>query len=246
MIERRCEDRILTLTLDRPAKLNALTPELVEALDRELARSGADPEVRVVILAGSGRAFCAGADVELALGLSAARAARFLDALAALLSRIATMPQPLVAAVQGHAVGGGAELALEADLRVFADDARLVFPDAAVGSTPTTLQPLVRLAGQGLAMEMALLGRELGAAEALRVGLASAVVPPAALGTTARQLAMQLRDRAGPRQLRAAKEAVRLASERSRAADLRANAAAMLTLHDSPEARAYVRAFARR
>jgi enoyl-CoA hydratase/carnithine racemase len=103
---------ILVLGLNRPERLNALSPALVEELGDALDRAER-PDVRVVVLRGEGRSFCAGADVHEALGIEDLdAAAAFLTSLAAVLHRISTLPAPVVAAVQGHAVGGGAELAL--------------------------------------------------------------------------------------------------------------------------------------
>jgi len=243
VLEQRLEDGVLTLTLARPEKLNALSPALVAQLAEGLAR-GEDEAVRVVLLRGAGRSFCAGADVGESLALEDLdEAARFLNGLATVLGRISALPKPVIAAVQGDAVGGGAELALEADLRVVAADARLSFPDTALGSTPATLYPLVRLVGRGRATEMAMLGTELGAEEMLRAGVAHRVVAAADLEAEALALARRLRDRAGARSLRFAKQAVRHAEGPSREADLRANVAAMLACHHSPEQRAFVRGF---
>lgn len=244
MIERRLEAGVMTLTLARPEKLNALSPALVEQLDQGLAEVAGDDAVRVLVLRGAGRSFCAGADVVESLGpADLDRARRFLEGLAGVLRRISTLPLPVIAAVQGAAVGGGAELALEADLRVVADDARISFPDVALGSTPATLYPLLRLVGRARATEMALLGTEVGAEEMLRLGIAHRVVDPSELEGAAQTLAERLRDRAGARSLRLAKEAVRHAEGSSREADLRANVEAMLACHLSPEQRAFVRGF---
>jgi len=244
VIERRLEAGVLTLTLARPRKLNALSPALVEQLGLGLAGAAADDEVRVVILRGAGRSFCAGADVVESLGPEdLGQARRFLEGLAGVLRRISALPVPVIAAVQGDAVGGGAELALEADLRVVAEDARLSFPDVALGSTPATLYPLVRLVGRARATEMALLGTELDAAEMLRLGIAHRVAAAPELGAAAQELAERLRDRAGARSLRFAKAAVIHAEGASREADLRANVEAMLACHLAPEQRAFVRRF---
>ncbi|HET6998908.1 MAG TPA: enoyl-CoA hydratase/isomerase family protein [Solirubrobacterales bacterium] len=243
LVERRLEEGVLALTLNRPEKLNALSPALVAELLAELS-SAEDDEVRVVVLLGAGRSFCAGADVAESLGLEDLdAAARFLAALADVFRRVSALPKPVIAALQGHAVGGGAELALEADLRIAAEDARLSFPDVALGSTPATLYQLVRLAGRSRALEMALLGTEMGAGEMERLGLVHRVVAADALEEEALALARRLRDRASARSLRFAKEAGMHAEQSSREADLRANVAAMLACHLSEEQRAFVRDF---
>jgi len=246
LVETRLEDGVLALTMARPEKLNALSPALVAQLAAGLDSAEAE-EVRVVVLLGAGRSFCAGADVAESLGLEDLDAAAgFLTALAGVLRRISTLPKPVIAAVQGDAVGGGAELALEADLRIVAADARLSFPDVALGSTPATLYQLVRLAGRGRALQMALLGTELEAKEMERLGIAHRVVAPGALEEETLALARRLRDRASARSLRFAKEAAMHAEGASREADLRANVAAMLACHASEEQRAFVRRFGSR
>jgi enoyl-CoA hydratase len=237
---------ILTVTLSRPAKLNALTPLTVEQLGLAFEAATA-PEVRVVVLAGEGRSFCAGADVVQSLGLRDRDAAgAFLRGLAGVLARISSLPKPVVAAVQGHAVGGGAELALEADLLVAADDAVLGFPDVALGSTPASLWQLVRKAGHARAVDMAMLGTELDAAEMQTLGIATRVVAPEELLESALDVARTLRDRAGARSLRYAKEAVAHAETATRSADLAANVSAMLDCHFSDEQRGYVAGFSAR
>jgi enoyl-CoA hydratase/carnithine racemase len=233
---------VLTLTLSRPEKLNAISPALAAALQEGLVRAAAD-DVRVVVLAGAGRSFCAGADVELALGADRADAEAFLVTLADILRRIHALPKPVLAAVQGDAVGGGAELALEADLRVLAADARLCFPDVGIGSTPASLYQLVRHLGRSRAMRMALLGEPLGAPEMAELGLAVAVVEPQRLADAAVALAERLRDGAAARSLAFAKQAVTRAAEAGREADLRANLGAMLACHEEPRQRAYVAGF---
>jgi enoyl-CoA hydratase/carnithine racemase len=242
-VRRELADGILTVTLARAAKLNALTPAMVEELAVALA-AAAHPAVHVVLLAGEGRAFCAGADVGESLGIDDQdRADAFLRALAGVLSAISKLPKPVVAAVQGHAVGGGAELALEADLRVVADDAVLGFPDVALGSTPASLYQLFRMVGRSRALEMAMLGTQVDAAEMQRLGIANRVVARADLGDAALALARELRDRAPARSLRYAKEAVMHADVATREAELAANVNAMLACYASDEQRRYVDGF---
>ncbi|HEY1854232.1 MAG TPA: enoyl-CoA hydratase/isomerase family protein [Solirubrobacterales bacterium] len=243
-VEHSLEGGVLTLTLARPQKLNAISPALAAELQAGLVRAGED-DVRVVLLRGAGRSFCAGADVRLALGADRAGAERFLDLLADVLRRIHALPKPVVAAVQGDAVGGGAELALEADLRIVADDARLCFPDVGLGSTPASAYQLVRHLGRARAMRMALLGEPLDAAEMEELGLTVGVVAPERLKAAAATLAVRLRDAGPARSLALAKQAVTRAAEGSREAELRANVGAMLACHEDPRQRAYVSAFGR-
>ena len=229
------DDGVLSLTLSRPEKLNALTDAGLAELLAALESAARDDRTRVVVLRGEGRSFCAGADVEEVMShpdLDAAYA--FLSRLAGALRAIALLPKPVVAAVQGHAAGGGAELALEADLRVAADDAQLWFPDVGIGSTPASLARLYQCVGRAKATEMAMLGTRLAADDMLRAGLVTEVVPAAELEDAALRLGRRLAE-LGPTSLRFAKEAVRLAEEASREVDLAANIAAMLACWQGAE-----------
>jgi enoyl-CoA hydratase/carnithine racemase len=200
-------------------------------LAAELAAAGRDQRVRVVVLCGEGRSFCAGADVNAELAhTDLERANDFLLGLAEVLRRISLLPQPVIAAVQGHACGGGAEIALEADFRVAADDAQIWLPDVGIGSTPASVYQLLRYVGRARTTSMVLLSERLSAADMLSLGMVSAVVPREELETAAVELARRLCERS-PTSLRLGKQAVRLADEASREADLTANVAAMLVCY---------------
>jgi enoyl-CoA hydratase/carnithine racemase len=185
---------VLTVTLDRPEQLNAQTPATWAAL-AEIGRT-LDDGVRVVVVRGQGRAFSAGLDRSLFSTEPGVRGG---------LGDLGAMPQDLaqerirryqsgfrwlrspgivsVAAVQGHAIGAGAQLALACDLRVMADDAQLRLPEATLGLVPdlTGTSTLVEAVGYPRALEIALTGRAVGAREAQAIGLATAVVPAAEL-----------------------------------------------------------------
>ena len=222
------DDGILALTLNRPRRLNALNSELVGGLARELRRAE-EADVRVVTLTGSGSSFCAGADVEEVLGLTDEVAAeRFLRQLASVLGWISELDKPVVVGFQGHAAGGGAELALEADLRVAGSDACLWFPDVGMGSTPASLWRLTRIVGDAVAAEMVMLGRRLDAGELQRLGAVAEVVEPSAVATATAELASRLRDGAAPLPLGCAKRSLRSAASATRQADLEANVGLML------------------
>jgi enoyl-CoA hydratase/carnithine racemase len=185
---------VLTVTLDRADQLNAQTP----ATWTTLAGIGAalDDEVRVVVVRGEGRAFSAGLDrslfsaepgVDGALGdLGRRTTAEAEDRIRGFQAGFRWLRSPgivSVAAVQGHAIGAGAQLALACDLRVFTDDAQLRLPEATLGLVPdlTGTSTLVGLVGYARALEMCLTGRAVGAAEAQLIGLANLVVPAAEL-----------------------------------------------------------------
>lgn len=197
----RREDAVLTVTLDRPDQLNAQTPATWAAL-AEIGRS-LDDDVRVVVVRGEGRAFSAGLDrslfsadpgVDGGLGdlarmpedLAQQRIGRYQEGFRWLRSpRIVS-----IAAVQGHAIGAGAQLALACDLRVFTEDAELRLPEATLGLVPdlTGTSNLVELIGYSRALELCLTGRAMGAGEARAVGLANLVVPAEQLDATIQDL----------------------------------------------------------
>jgi methylglutaconyl-CoA hydratase len=178
-------DGVLTLTLDRPDKRNALRAALVDALHAALDRADLDAEVRVVVLRGAGRDFCAGADLEellvsaeLTLGENEAAALR----LGTLFSRMRRLPKPVVAVVQGRALAGGAGLVTACDLAIAGSGAQIGYPEIQRGFVPAMVMTLLRRAvGEKIALDMVLTGRVLAAAEALAVGLVARVVPDAEL-----------------------------------------------------------------
>ncbi|SES87315.1 Enoyl-CoA hydratase/carnithine racemase [Geodermatophilus poikilotrophus] len=185
---------VLTVTLDRPDRLNAQTPATWEAL--AAVGSSLDDDVRVVVVRGAGRSFSAGLDRSLfsadpgtagGLGelgrLPAGEAQQRIRRYQAGFRWLRSPGVVSIAAVQGHAIGAGAQLALACDLRVLTEDADLRLPETTLGLVPdlTGTSTLVELVGYSRAMELCLTGRPVGAAEAEAIGLANAVVPAAGL-----------------------------------------------------------------
>ena len=180
------------LILDRPAARNALSADLMSALRRALAAADAEARVRAICITGSGeQAFCSGMDLALAgTGVGPEQGARDY---AALLLDIARIGKPVVAAVNGAAMGGGMGLLAACDLAVAAEDARFGTPEVEVGLFPyMALAPLSRCVGRRAALELALTGRRIDAAEAQAIGLLNRVVPRAALQGAASELLEQL------------------------------------------------------
>ena len=168
------------LTLNRPEARNALNAEVLRLLRLVAAEAGADETVRAVVITGAGeRAFCAGADIRGMSEMSAAGAREWAGLGHAVFRSLELLPKPVIAAVNGTAVGGGLELALACDLRVLAESARLGQPEIKLGMIPGWggTQRLPRLAGMTLAREMVLTGELVGAEQALRAGLVNRVVP---------------------------------------------------------------------
>ncbi|MBW8865860.1 MAG: enoyl-CoA hydratase/isomerase family protein [Acidobacteria bacterium] len=186
---------VATITINRPKVLNALNTATVEELRRAILELKADAAIRVAILTGAGeRSFVAGADInELAVqtptgGREHALAGQHVFDL------IENMGKPVIAAINGFALGGGCELAMACTLRLAADTARLGQPEIALGLIPgyAGTQRLPRLVGKGRAMEMILTGAPVSADEAYRIGLVNRVVPAADLIGEAKKLAAQL------------------------------------------------------
>ena len=177
-LERR-DDGVALVTLDRP-KMNAMSRQLLTEL-RDVAQSLIDAPPAAVVVWGGERIFAAGAEISEFGGPAEAReiGGLFRDALGA----VAAIPRFVIAAVTGYALGGGCELALACDWRIAADDARLGQPEILLGIIPGGggTQRLPRLVGPAKAKEIMITGRQVGAEEALRIGLVDEVVPKAAV-----------------------------------------------------------------
>lgn len=186
---------VATITVNRPKVLNALNAQTLDELRRAILALKADPDVRCVIITGAGeKSFIAGADInELSIQTPvggrdhALRGQHIFDLLE-------NMGKPVIAAINGFALGGGCELAMACTLRVAADSARLGQPEVNLGIIPgyAGSQRLARLIGRGRAMEMLLTGEHVTAAEAHRLGLVNRVVPAAGLMSEVRTLAATL------------------------------------------------------
>jgi enoyl-CoA hydratase len=185
-------DNIATITLNRPEVLNSLNAEMFDDLERTFTQLAADPTIRVILLTGSGdRAFAAGADIR---GLAATDATSGLAVSQRgqhVFSLIETCGKPVIAAINGVALGGGCELALACTLRIASETARLGLPEVKLGLIPGYggTQRLTRLIGRGQALRLMLTAAIVPAPEALPLGLVEEVVPAANLLTRARELA---------------------------------------------------------
>jgi len=193
LVER--EDLVEIITINRPKVLNALNAATMAELGQAFEAARADPDVRAIILTGAGgKSFVAGADInELAVqtpvgGREHARRGQ------ALFDRLERLGKPVIAAVNGFALGGGCELAMACTLRVAADTARFGQPEINLGLMPgyAGSQRLPRLVGRGRALELLLTGLPISADEAWRIGLVNRVVPAAQLMDEARRLAREL------------------------------------------------------
>jgi enoyl-CoA hydratase len=186
---------VRTITVNRPDKLNALNRDTLNELGIAFAQAAQDDAVRAVVLAGAGdKAFVAGADIAEMHGYTPAQAQGFSRAGQRLMTSIERLGKPVVARVQGFALGGGMELAMACHLRVASEKARFGQPEINLGLIPGFggTQRLLRLAGRGAALELCLTGAPVTAQRAYELGIVNRVVAPEALDETVDALADQL------------------------------------------------------
>jgi enoyl-CoA hydratase len=239
------EDGIAVVTVSRPAKLNALNGRTLEELDACFASLASDDGVKGVILTGAGeKAFVAGADIEELAGLDADAGRALSERGHRVFDRIEWLGKPVVAAVNGFALGGGCELALACHVRIASENASLGTPEVKLGLICGYggTQRLPRLIGRGAALEILLTGERVSAQEALRVGLVNRVVPREELLAAARSLLRQMIVN-GPLALRATLEAVHGGADRPLAEAQDSEAQLFGELCASQDAREGTRAF---
>ena len=208
LVRLEVEDGVGTVRLDRP-KMNALDVAMQEEIRAAALEATERDDVRAVVLWGGERVFAAGADIKEMAAMSYADMVKRSGGLQSAFSAVARIPKPVVAAVNGYALGGGCELTLCADYRIAAEDATFGQPEVLLGVIPGAggTQRLTRLIGPSKAKDLVFTGRFVGAAEALALGLADRVVPADRVYAEARAWAGQFRG-AAALALRAAKESV--------------------------------------
>jgi enoyl-CoA hydratase/3-hydroxyacyl-CoA dehydrogenase len=191
--------RIATITMNRPAAMNALNEKVLRELKKIIAQVRDDPDVRVVIITGEGPAFVAGADIPAMMVKNLIEIRDFTQFGHGVLKDIERLEKPVIAAINGFALGGGLELALACDIRLASTDARLGFPEVGLGIFPGLggTQRSTRLIGKGRACELIFTGDQIGAEEAADMGLVNRAVPPHQLMAEARRLATRIA-RQGP------------------------------------------------
>jgi enoyl-CoA hydratase len=193
LVER--EHRVALVTINRPKVLNALNTHTLDELRRALFELRQDDDVRVVIVTGAGeKSFVAGADIKELAALTPTSGREHALAGQHVFDLIEKLGKPVIAAINGYALGGGCELAMSCTIRLAADSAKLGQPEINLGLIPgyAGTQRLARLVGKGKAMEIILTGAPMTAAEAEKIGLVNRVVPAAELMTAARTLAAAL------------------------------------------------------
>ena len=246
-IVKTVQDGVAIVTLNRPEAMNSIDPESNEQLLAIWDEVSSDEEIRVLVLTGAGeRAFCTGADLKKTMP-PADSAARQVFRGGNRHSNFGTLrtDKPVIAAINGYALGGGLELALLADIRICSDNAQFGLPEVRVGSIPGAggTQRLIRAVGQSDAMWMLLTGERIDANEALRIGLVSKVVPLPALQETAISLARAMAANA-PLAMTAAKRLAMTGRELPLAGGLELERQAFGVLRDSEDRLEGRRAFA--
>lgn len=236
--------RVLTMT-GVPRRGNPMSADLAQALLHEIRNSAADDSVRCLVLAGTETHFCVGADLTEVSRLKAVDAvlSGWLDDL----DTIRRSPKPIVAAVRGHAVGGGFELALYCDLIVAGHDARFALPETGIGviAGQGGTQRLAALCGRAIAADLILTGRVLSGSEAQAYGIAARVVAPAAVLDTAIEVAESIAARSAPA-VAFAREVLHEATEAPLRQSLRIERLLAALVLDTPEAHQRIGAFLNR
>jgi enoyl-CoA hydratase len=211
------KDGVAEIRFNRPQRLNAVVQQLYDELNVALGLAEADQNARVVLLTGEGRAFCVGADLkEHKVGRTAFERRQYLQGEQTVCRRLLQLKRPVVAAVNGYALGAGAELAIASDFLLMAESAQIGLPEISLGTFlgggVTALLP--RLVGLAKARELVFLGERIKGAEAVRIGLANRSFPDAGFLDAAREFARRVASKA-PISMQLAKEQLNFAAERT-------------------------------
>lgn len=239
-------DGIAELRLNRPQRLNAVTQQLYDELNAALTQAEENPDARVILLTGEGRAFCVGADLkEHKAGRTAFDRRQYLAGEQAVCKRLLTMRKPVVAAVNGYAIGAGAEMAIASDFMIMAESAQISLPEVSIanflGGGVTWLLP--RLVGMAKARELVFLGEKINGAEAVRIGLANRVFPDGEFLDEARAFAKKLAQKP-PFSMELAKRQLNFAAESTFDAALSAELEGMMFVGTTKDWQEGVDAFA--
>ena len=238
-------DAITTIQLNRAEKLNAVDREMLDTLNAAVNRLHGDESVRVVVLEGSGeRAFCVGADLNHIATFDSADIRKWVNDGNRILSRLANLPIPVIAAVHGYTVGGGLEFALACDLRIASEDSSFGLPEITHGWFPGWggTHRLLNVIGEAKAKEMVFLGERIDAQTAYGLGLVNRVVPRANLAAEVQQIAESLAQKS-PVAMRAAKAALMRNPMPENGYEISYEALALSTCFTTPEVQQGLEAF---
>lgn len=209
------QPNVAVITLNRPAAMNSLNFELLHALEKKISELRFDTRVRVIVVTGAGdRAFCSGADLKERATLSPVQVKRYIFTIRNLFTAIEQLNKPVIAAINGVALGGGTELALASDIRIAAETATMGLTETRLAIIPGAggTQRLPRLIGKGKAKELIFTGRRIGAGEALAIGLVNQVSEPERLLEACLEVAAEICE-TGPVAIEQAKYAINYGME---------------------------------
>jgi methylglutaconyl-CoA hydratase len=195
VVVNRLENGIAMITLNRPEAANALSVQMLEELKEAILACKFDRTVRCIVMTGAGeKAFCAGADLKERAGMDPVQVRKTLSLIRGNINELEALPQPVIAAVNGVAFGGGTELALSCDIRIASETAKFGLTETSLGIIPGAggTQRLPRLVGKGRAKELIFTARRINAAEALEIGLVEYMVPADNLIEKALEIAGQI------------------------------------------------------
>ncbi|MBE6955871.1 MAG: enoyl-CoA hydratase/isomerase family protein [Ruminococcaceae bacterium] len=214
LVELEQRGHVGLITINRPEVLNALNVQALRELDDILDRVESDEEIYVLIITGAGRAFVAGADIGEMVDFTAADAKTFSRRGNNVLLRMTRFPRPIIAAINGYALGGGCELAMSCDIRIGSEHAKFGMPEVGLGITPGFggTQRLARIVGMSTATELVLTGRTIDAQEALQIGLINHLYPAGEMLDRAFELAQIIASKAQVA-VRQVKQAIRIGTQ---------------------------------
>jgi len=214
LVELEQRGHVGLITINRPEVLNALNVQALRELDDILDRVESDEEIYVLIITGAGRAFVAGADIGEMVDFTAADAKTFSRRGNNVLLRMTRFPRPIIAAINGFALGGGCELAMSCDIRIGSEHAKFGMPEVGLGITPGFggTQRLARIVGMSTATELVLTGRTIDAQEALQIGLINHLYPAGEMLDRAFELAQIIASKAQVA-VRQVKQAIRIGTQ---------------------------------
>ena len=232
------------ITINRPEVLNALNIQTLRELDGVLARAESDRDIFVLVVTGAGRAFVAGADIGEMAGFTAAEGKAFGLLGSGVMQRVARFSGPVIAAVNGYALGGGCELAMSCDIRLGSEHAKFGMPEVGLGITPGFggTQRLGRIVGMSRAAELVLTGRTVDAQEALSLGLIDRLYPADELPARAFELAETIASKPQVA-VRQAKQAIRVGAQMDMASALAFEAEAFGLCFSTEDQKDCMRAF---
>ena len=239
------DDAVAVITLNRPKVLNAMRMQTKRELEDAINKFERDDNIRGIIITGEGRAFGAGSDIqEMDVDRNGAETTLMSSQAHLLMNRIENLSKPVIAAINGYALGGGLELALACDMRVMSTKAKVGVPEVELGVAPCYggTQRLPRLVGPSRAMDMLLTGRKVGAAEALQMGLADRIAEPEKLLDETMELMKAITTKA-PKAVAGCKKCVHVAMESSLEDGLRYEAELAGELAETEDAKEGIRAF---